>query len=84
MEVNEWEWGWETIDPEVKIQKWGLGLTAANPRPLWTLIQFFRIQLKKIDNIWRIEWDGISAIKFEATQIHFLSDVFIAVAVVIA
>ena len=35
MEVNEWEGGWETIDPEVKIQKWGLGLTAANPRPLW-------------------------------------------------
>ena len=34
MEVNEWEGGWETIDPEVKIQKWGLGLTAANPRPL--------------------------------------------------
>ena len=26
--------------------------------------------------------DGISAIKFEAAQIHFLSDVFVAVAVV--
>ena len=35
----------------------------------------------------RLTWcdckrDGISAIKFEATQIHFLSDVFVAVAVV--
>ena len=28
--------------------------------------------------------DGISAIKFEAAQIHCLSDVFVAVAVVIA
>ena len=31
-----------------------------------------------------IEWDGISAIKFEAAQIHFLSDVFVAVTVVVA
>ena len=38
----------------------------------------------KIANIWRIERDGISAIKFEAAQIHFLSDVFVAVAVVVA
>ena len=28
--------------------------------------------------------DGISAIKFEAAQIHCLSDVFVAVAVVVA
>ena len=42
---------------------------------LWS--QSFRIQLeKKIANIWRINWDGLSAIKFEAAQIHFLSDVF--------
>ena len=34
---------------------------------------------KKFANIWRIKWDGINAIKFEAVQIHFLSDVFIAV-----
>ena len=27
--------------------------------------------------------DGISAIKFEAAQIHFLSDVFVAVAVAV-
>ena len=35
-------------------------------------------------NIWRIERDGISAIKFEAARIHFLSDVFVTVAVVVA
>ena len=33
--------------------------------------------------VWRIKRDGISAIKFEAAQIHFLSDVFVAVAVVV-
>ena len=31
-------------------------------------------------NIWRNKRDGISAIKFEAARIHFLSDVFAAVA----
>ena len=45
----------------------------------------FRIKLqKKIANIWRYERDGISAIKFEAVRIHFLSDEFVAVAVVVA
>ena len=34
--------------------------------------------------IWRIEWDRISAIKFETSQLHFLSDVFVAIAVVVA
>ena len=29
----------------------------------------------------RIERDGINATKFEAARIHFLSDVFVAVAV---
>ena len=28
--------------------------------------------------------DGISAIKFEATQIHFLSDIFAAINVTVA
>ena len=47
----------------------------------WTSIQSLRIQVhKKIANIWRIERNGISAIKFEAARIHFLSDVFAAVA----
>ena len=45
----------------------------------------FRIQLqKKIGNIWRIERDGISAIRFEEAQIPILSDVFVVVAVVVA
>ena len=47
-------------------------------------IQSFRIQLQKIANIWRIKRDGISAIKFEAARLHFLSDVFVAVAIVVA
>ena len=34
---------------------------------------------KKIVNIWQTERDGISAIKFEAVWLHFLSDVFIAI-----
>ena len=39
---------------------------------------------KTFSNIWRIERDGISAIKFEAARIHFLSYVFLTVAVVVA
>ena len=49
---------------------------------LW--YSLLRIQLKKIANIWRIKRDRISVIKFEAARIHFLSDVFVAVAVVVA
>ena len=33
---------------------------------------------QKIAIIWQTEQDGISAIKFEAARIHFLSDVFVA------
>ena len=48
-------------------------------------MQFIKIQLhKKLANIWRIKRGGISAINFEAAQIHLLSDVFVAVAVVAA
>ena len=44
----------------------------------------FKIQRqKKIANIWRTERDGISAIKFEAVRLHFLSEVFVAVAVAV-
>ena len=53
----------------------------------WTLIQSFRIQLQleTFANIWGIERDGISAVKFEAlSQIHFLSDVFVVVVVVVS
>ena len=38
---------------------------------------------EKLINICRIERDGIKAIEFEAAQIHFLSDVIVAVAVVV-
>ena len=44
----------------------------------------FSLPIIKFANIWRIKRDGISAIKLEAAQIHFLSDVFVAVAVVVA
>ena len=45
---------------------------------------FYNSSPEKIANIWRIEWDRISAIKFEAARLHFLSDVFVAVGVVVA
>jgi len=38
----------------------------------------------KVACIWHIERVQIDAIKFERTQIHFLSDVFPAVVVVVA
>ena len=47
-------------------------------------MQSFRFNSKKIANIWRIKRDEISAIKFETAQIHFLSDLFVTVAVVFA
>ena len=34
-------------------------------------------------NIWRTEGDEISAIKYEEERLHFLSDVFVAVALVV-
>ena len=37
---------------------------------------------KKFANTRRIKRDEIRAVKFEAAQIHFLSDVFVAVAIV--
>ena len=39
---------------------------------------------KKIANSWRIKGDRISAIKFQAARLHFLSEVFVAVAVDVA
>ena len=44
------------------------------------------MHFKTIANTWQsnFKWDGISALKFEAALIHVLSDVFIAVAVVVA
>ena len=40
---------------------------------LWCSLE---LNSKNFAYIWRIKRDGISAIKFEATQIYFLSDVF--------
>ena len=37
---------------------------------------------EKFANVWRVEQDRIKPIKFEAAQIYFSSDVFVAVAVV--
>ena len=53
---------------------------------LWTKSQSFRIQLlkKKIANISQIKRAGIRKMKFETAQIHFLGDVFAAVAVLVA
>ena len=42
------------------------------------------LEFKTFANIWWIEWDWISTIKLEAVQIHFWSDDFVAVAVVVA
>ena len=39
---------------------------------------------KKFTNIWRIKRDGISESKSGAAQSHFLSDVFVTLAVVVA
>ena len=39
---------------------------------------------KNFANIWWITQDGISAIKFQAMRIHFLSDVFVAINVIVA
>ena len=50
----------------------------------WTSIALQNSTRETIANIWRIERDGINAKKFEAARIHFLSDVFETVAVVVA
>ena len=52
-----------------------------------TLFSFPELQYstpEKTANIWRTERDRISAIKFEAARLHFVTDVFVAVAVVVA
>ena len=56
--------------------------------PLLLLLNFDTIVYNptpdKFANIWRIERDGINAMKFEPARTHFLTDVFVAVAVVVA
>ena len=54
-----------------------VGLDWQNNR--YSLLEF--ISRKKMPTIWRIERDGVSAIKFEAARLHFLNDVFVAAAV---
>ena len=58
-----------------------VGLDWQNNR--YSLLEFIS-RKKKMPNIWQIERDGISAIKFETARLHFLSDVFVAVAVFVA
>ena len=58
-----------------------VGLDLQNNR--YSLLEFIS-RKKKMSNIWQIERDGISAIKFEIARLHFLIDVFVAVAVFVA
>ena len=39
---------------------------------------------KEFACLWRSKWVGVIAIEIERTQIHFLSDLFVAVAVVVS
>ena len=43
----------------------------------------FILAMQLLTNICRIKRDGINVIEFEAARIHFLSDVVVAVAVVV-
>ena len=56
-------------------------LSFSFPELRYSLLEF---NSRKFANIWRIEQVGISGMKFEVLGIHFLSDVFLAVAVVVA
>ena len=50
----------------------------------WTSIQSFRIQPpENFAIIWRFEWDVISAIRFKTALTYLLSNVFVAVAVIV-
>ena len=65
----------------------GRGHTTTHfPFSIWTWIKPLRIQLhwRKVAYIWIIERFQIDVIKFERTQIHFFSDVFTAVVIVVA
>ena len=61
--------------------------TAKFSLSFWTWIWFLVIRLKRgspgFACIWQSKWFGVIAIEIERTQIHFSSDVFVAVAVVI-
>ena len=53
-------------------------LSFSFPALRYSLLEFN--SRKKTANIWRIEREGVSVKMFEATRLHFLSDVFVAVA----
>ena len=60
----------------------GQQLSFSSPELWYSPVEF---NSQKSANIWRIKQDGISALKFEVARIHsVLSDVVIAVAVVVA
>ena len=50
---------------------------------LWLTV-FQNSTANKFANIWRIKWVGISVMKFEVARINFLSDVFVAIVVLVA
>ena len=79
-DVVPWEFKERRRWRERERQKNPVGLDLQNNR--YSLLEF--ISRKKKPNIWQIERDGISAIKFETELLHFLSDVFVAVAVFVA
>ena len=53
------------------------------PELQYSLLEFNSRKIN-IANIWRIEQDRISAMKFEAAWLHFLSDVFKAITNIVA
>ena len=55
-------------------------LSFSFPELRYSLLEF---NSRKIANIWRIERDGISAIKFDVARIYLSSDVLVGVAVVV-
>ena len=49
----------------------------------WPSFSFPELWYSPLDNIWQIEQDRINAMKFEAAQTHFLTDIFVAVAITV-
>ena len=61
-----------------------LQLVVATP-PFLNLNMIFRNSAQKdFANIWQSKWVGVIAIEIERMEIHFLSDVFVAVTVVVS
>ena len=75
--TTTWKYLISRFDEDVKTRQ---RFSSSFPE-LCSILQF---DSRKFVNIWGIERVGISAIKFEVARIPFLSDVFVAVAVVVA